>query len=128
MTMIFGIGCDIVEIERIEHALERFGDRFMQKILSAREQAELHGRAAAYLASRFAAKEAAVKALGTGFRNGIQMPQIEITNNALGAPCLTFLGEAQRYAQSKYVSQAFVSLSHERHAAVAFVVLEAERS
>ena len=124
--MIYGTGCDIVEIPRIEHALSRFGERFMNKILSAREQKEVHGRLAEYLAARFAAKEAAVKALGTGFRQGIQMPQIEITNNALGAPSLTFLDEASRYASEHGITRAFVSLSHERHSAVAFVVLECD--
>lgn len=124
--MIYGTGCDITEIARIEHALERFGDHFMQKILSPREREELHGRPAEYLAGRFAAKEAAVKALGTGFRAGIQMAHVEILNNELGAPVLTFLAQALDYAKAHGITRNFLSLSHERRYAVAFVVLETD--
>lgn len=122
--MIFGIGCDITDIARIERALDRFGDHFLQRILSKREQAGLHGPTASYVAGRFAAKEATAKAFGTGFRNGLWMTQIEILNNDLGAPCVHLCEAARAFAEHHNIGHCFLSISHEQRFAVAYVVLE----
>ena len=122
--MILGIGCDITDIGRITQSLEKFGDKFLRHILSPRELSLKHGPLAAFVAGRFAAKEACAKAFGTGFRQGLTMPQIEIVNDALGAPKLVFTNFAQELALRKRVQQSFLSISHEQKFAVAFVVLE----
>ena len=122
--MIIGTGCDITDITRIERALARFGAHFSQKILTLDEQKSAHGKPSQYLAGRFAAKEAAVKALGTGFRRGIWFTEIQILTNPLGAPTLSFLGKAASLTQELGVLKTHVSISHEQHYALAFVVLE----
>jgi len=124
--MIFGIGTDIVRVERIRADLERFGERFAERILTAGEMREFRDNAgkANFLARRFAAKEAAVKAMGTGFSNGILMHDIEVTHNAHGKPQLTFYGRAQQFLQEKRVTVSHISLADEQDNAVAFVTLE----
>lgn len=122
--MIFGIGCDITEISRIERAHTRFGNLFINRILTPYEQEHSHGSLIQYLAGRFAAKEAAVKALGTGFQNGIRMIDIEIQTSALGAPILFFYEKALAIAKENSITKSFISISHERQYAVAFVILE----
>jgi holo-[acyl-carrier protein] synthase len=124
--MLLGIGVDIVEIARIESALERFGERFAQRILtdSEIETFAARERKASFLASRFAAKEAVSKALGTGVAQGIGFRDIEIVNDALGKPGVLFHGAANRLAQRHGVCNALVSLSDERHYCVAMVTLE----
>ncbi|MBQ7738346.1 MAG: holo-ACP synthase [Desulfovibrionaceae bacterium] len=124
--MIIGIGCDIADIERIETTLERFGDNFLKHILSDFERTQIHGPKATFLAGRFAAKEACAKAFGTGFSQGLSMPQIEVTNDERGRPSLIFQGEAQVLAKHLGVRRSFLSISHERKFAVAYVVLEGD--
>ncbi|MBQ7608382.1 MAG: holo-ACP synthase [Desulfovibrionaceae bacterium] len=126
--MVFGIGCDITDIRRIRHALDRFGDKFISKILSKKEKNCLHGPKETFLAGRFAAKEAAAKALGTGFSQGIWMTDIEIVNADGGSPVLSFAGGALAFARSKGISKTFISISHEQNFAIAFVVLERDFS
>jgi holo-[acyl-carrier protein] synthase len=126
--MIHGIGTDIVEVKRIEAGLERHGRRFAERILTEVELAGFDQAAqpAAYLAKRFAAKEAAVKALGTGFRHGISLRHISIGREPSGRPTLEFNGEmASKVAEAGVVSSQ-LSLADEREYAVAFVVLERE--
>jgi holo-[acyl-carrier protein] synthase len=123
--MIIGLGTDIVELARIETIFNKFGHHFVKKILSSAEIAALPIRPAAYLAGRFAAKEAAVKALGTGFSGGIGPRDIEIACNAQGTPCLRFFNQADARARALGVTRSFLSISHERSVAVAVVVLEA---
>ena len=94
--MIFGIGTDIVRVTRMQRSLERYGQRFAERILAAEELAEfsLEARKAHFLAKRFAAKEAAAKAMGTGFRDGLALRHIAVGHDALGKPQLIFSGKA----------------------------------
>lgn len=121
---IIGIGLDVVELDRIERIHCRFGNTFAHRILTAKEFALLPARPTAYLASRFAAKEAAVKALGTGFANGITLQQVEIAIKSSGQPTLVLLGRALELAERMGLRTAHVSLSHSRNTAAAMVVLE----
>ncbi len=122
--MIVGMGFDLTELSRIQKSYERFGKRFLRKIYTTREIDACPSNPAAYLAARFAAKEAAVKALGTGFALGISPTQIEITNQASGKPELIFLGTAKKYYQKTGATNIHVSLSHDRNTAGAVVILE----
>ena len=124
--MIFGIGTDIVRVGRIRDDLSRFGDRFAERILTKNELLEFHQNAnkANFLARRFAAKEAAVKAMGTGFSNGVQLHDIEVTHDAQGKPMLAFHGRAREFMQERSVAVAHISLADEQDHAVAFVTLE----
>ncbi|MDR2056342.1 MAG: holo-ACP synthase [Desulfovibrio sp.] len=123
--MIVGLGADIVEILRIEKIYGRFGHRFLEKIFTQEELNALPGCSASTLAGRFAAKEAAVKALGTGFGRGIGPRQIEIGRNSCGGPQITFLGTANERCRALGVTRSLLSISHERSLALAVVVLEA---
>lgn len=122
--MIVGLGVDIVELERIARMFRRFGGKFAEKILAPAELERLPGEPAAFLASRFAAKEAAVKALGTGFRDGISPCEIEVCSDPLGKPELVFHGAALERLREVGAVRAHLSLSHGRESAVAVVVLE----
>lgn len=124
--MIYGIGTDIVRVGRIRDDLSRFGDRFAERILTASELLEFHQNVnkANFLARRFAAKEAAVKAMGTGFSNGVQLHDIEVTHDAQGKPMLAFHGRAREFMQERSVAVAHISLADEQDHAVAFVTLE----
>ena len=124
--MIFGIGTDIVRVGRIREDVSRFGDRFAERILTAPELLEFHQNAnkANFLARRFAAKEAAVKAMGTGFSNGVHLHDIEVIHDAQGKPMLKFHGRAQQFMQDKHIFMAHISLADEQDHAVAFVTLE----
>lgn len=122
--MIIGLGIDLVEIARMERVFSRFGDKFLNKIYTPLELSHMPKNAAFWLAGRFAAKEAAVKALGTGFRDGINMPDIEIVSDELGKPCLRFYKAAADRGLFLKVRHAHLSISHERSMAAAVVVLE----
>jgi holo-[acyl-carrier protein] synthase len=124
--VICGVGTDIVQISRLQKSLDRYGDRFAQRILSDSEFEEyLQQRQKAHLlAKRFAAKEAAVKALGTGFTQGICLRHIIVTHNADGQPQLCFEAVAKNRIQSMGVIGSHLSIADEKEYAVAFVVLE----
>ncbi len=124
--MIIGTGIDIVHIPRIHRAVERFGDRFVMRVFCNEETAWCMKKRDPYpcLAGRFAAKEAFVKALGTGFRDGIILSQICVLRLDMGAPGLKLANKASDMAQKKGVEKMHVSISHEREYAVAMVVLE----
>lgn len=124
--MIVGIGSDIARVGRFEKAIARHGKRFAQRILGPDEQQVLasHAQPAGYLAKRFAAKEAFVKALGSGLRHGIQWGDIQVLNDDLGKPYLQLDGLARALAQKREVSAMHVSLSDEADYALAFVILE----
>ncbi len=132
--MIIGLGSDIVEIGRIAAMLERHGERFLKRVFSPAERALAEergaGALAATLAKRFAAKEAAAKALGCGFRDGVQWHDIEVVNDALGAPNLRLHGGAARRLEALlpagHAARMHVSLSDERRYALAVVILEAQ--
>lgn len=123
---VLGLGTDIVEIARIEAAIERSGDRLARRILSDAEWAiyQEHQQPIRFLAKRFAVKEAASKAFGTGIRQGLAFAQFEVFNNDLGKPCLRFLGRAADIAQELGVQHVHVSLADERRYACATVIVE----
>ena len=129
--MIIGMGADLVDIRRIERLLARHGPRFLEKIFTPAEQEAARGRGdgAAFLARRFAAKEAAAKALGTGFRSGVGWRDIEVVRGDLGAPCLALHGGAQarlvRIVPDGYEAVLHLSLSDEPPYALAWVIIEA---
>ena len=123
---ILGIGTDIVEIARIEAAISRSGDRLAKRILSPDEwaQYQAHQQPARFLAKRFAVKEAAAKAFGTGIRHGLAFNQFEVSNNPLGKPLLLFRDQAECMAQELGVRSIHVTLADERHYACATVIIE----
>lgn len=122
---IQGIGIDIVEVERIREASQRWGARFEQRVYTAQELAYCGDTPTRYwrLAARFAAKEAALKALGTGLITGMRWQDVEVQANAVGKPELVLHGEVQRYAKAHNISSMFVSMSHTNVYAVAQVTL-----
>lgn len=124
--MIVGIGTDIARIARFTIALERHGERLPQRLLGdlERERLRSHPLPAAYLAKRFAAKEAFVKALGTGLRHGMRWREIQVLNDDLGRPALQLSGRASELAEKAGVDHVHLSLSDEDDLACAFVVLE----
>lgn len=122
---IIGIGTDIVEISRVEAQLQR-SQRLAERVLTAFElnQFKQHGFPQRYLAKRFAAKEAVAKALGTGIGHGVSFQHIEIRNDEKGKPYLRLSGTAHERCGGDNQYQAFISISDEKHYAVASVVLE----
>lgn len=124
--MIVGIGTDIIEIERIKTMLDRHGDRLPQRLLSDAELQRYSQvpQKVSWLAKRFAAKEAAAKALGTGIAEGVSWKHIEVGNDTLGAPLLILHEVALQRAHAMGANSFHLSLSDERAFAVAFVVLE----
>ncbi len=127
--MIYGVGTDVVEIERIRAVLEKYGDRFAQRILCAPEMRRFqnHRLKANYLAKRFAAKEAFTKALGTGIRAPANWHGVWVRNLPSGKPVLEFSDALQQLMKARGVTSAHVSLSDERGVAFATVVLECEK-
>ncbi len=124
--MIVGSGIDLVEIDRIQHSLDRFGARFLNRVYTRDEQAYCLKKrnAAESLAARFAAKEAGAKALGTGMSYGVTWVEIEVVREPSGRPTLRFHGRAAQMAQKIHARRAALSLSHTANLAVASVVLE----
>ena len=127
--MIYGIGTDIVEIARIARSLERFGERFARRILCEPEFARFagHRQPAAYLAKRFAAKEAFTKALGTGIHAPANWHGVWVKNLSSGKPVLEFSDPLRILLDKKRISNAHLSLADERGMAVATVILECEK-
>lgn len=123
---ILGLGTDIVEIERIAGVIERSGDRLARRVLSEAEwqQYQRHQQPVRFLAKRFAVKEAAAKAFGTGIRGGLAFNQFEVYNDALGKPGLRFFNHACEVAEKLGVRQVHVTLADERHYACATVIIE----
>ncbi|ABU75974.1 holo-ACP synthase [Cronobacter sakazakii] len=123
---ILGLGTDIVEIDRIEAVISRSGDRLAKRVLSANEwaQYQAHQQPVRFLAKRFAVKEAAAKAFGTGIRNGLAFNQFEVFNDELGKPKLRLWDEAERLAARMGVTSVHVTLADERHYACATVIIE----
>ncbi|WP_028574221.1 holo-[acyl-carrier-protein] synthase [Desulfonatronovibrio hydrogenovorans] len=123
--MIVGLGLDVVEISRVDSVFKKFRGRFVSRILTPNESEKLPPvDPVFYLASRFAAKEAGVKALGTGFSRGITLQHLEISNNSLGAPELMFAGPALERARELGADRIHLSMSHGRNTAAAVVILE----
>jgi holo-[acyl-carrier protein] synthase len=124
--MIVGSGIDLVEIERIQQSMERYGPRFLNRVYTSAEQAYClrKRKAAESLAARFAAKEAGAKALGTGISRGVNWLEIEVTREPGGRPTLRFSGRAAEIAAHLGVKHAALSLTHSMELAMASVVLE----
>ena len=124
--MIVGSGIDLSEIGRIQKAIDRFGARFLNRVYTAAEQEYcLRKRASGEsFAARFAAKEAAAKALGTGISRGVTWVEIEVVREPGGRPSLQFHGRAAEFARRLGVTHAALSLTHTAALAMASVVLE----
>ena len=128
--MILGSGVDLCEVPRIEAAVARYGSRFLERIFTAREIAYADRKANRFerYAARFAAKEAGMKALGTGWHGGITWRDFEVINLPSGRPTLTFHGGAAEVAAKLGVHNVALSLTHTKEQALAMVILEGEAS
>lgn len=124
--MVVGIGIDIVNIERIENMMDRWGNLFLGRVFTEREiiWCRKRTRPPECFAIRFAAKEAFLKAIGRGHRNGIQWTDIEVENDPLGKPLFSFHRKAKEVLETQRIKKALLTLSHERFYAVAHVLLE----
>jgi len=124
--MIYGIGIDLVRVQRIEEALERWGERFQRKVFTAGEiQYCLQKKnPSPSFAARFAAKEAFVKALGSGIRRGVHWKDVEVERGPLGKPVLKLSGLALGICQKQKVEGFLLSLTHEGDYSTAMVILE----
>ena len=124
--MIYGVGTDLIEIQRIDKALKRFGERFARRILCEPElkRFRAHRQPVAYLAKRFAAKEAFTKALGTGIHAPANWHGVWVVNLKSGKPVLEFSLELKKLLQQRNISGAHLSLTDERDMAAATVILE----
>jgi holo-[acyl-carrier protein] synthase len=124
--MIYGIGTDIISIARIEAALQRFGERFAERVLSPSELREFHALKAKhrFVAKRFAAKEAFSKAIGTGIRKPVTWRYISIGHDRRGKPLIEPHPDLAAYLKDLRVSSSHVSITDEQDFAVAFVILE----
>ena len=128
--MIFGVGIDIIEIERIAASYARFGERFARRILGAREferfearRARSDARGLAFLSTRFAAKEAVSKALGLGMRSPMRWHAVEVLNDASGRPVASVHSELKRYVERNHL-RLHVSLTDAQRTAVAYAIAE----
>lgn len=123
--MIFGIGTDIVQIERIQQIYERYGERFVERLLLPQEEQALrtHSRPARFLAMRFAAKEAIVKAMGTGFAHGMWIRDTGIAANAWGRPEIIWSQRGQKVCDDLGIGEGHVTLTDEAGLVVAVAVL-----
>jgi holo-[acyl-carrier protein] synthase len=123
--VIFGIGVDVLEMARINETLERFGTRFIEHLLMPQEHEQLArtARPARFLAMRFAAKEAIVKAMGTGFAHGVWIRDVGVVQNAWGKPEVVFSERGERVRRRLGIGEAHVTLTDERGLVVAVAVL-----
>ena len=123
---VIGIGVDLVECARIQHSLDRFGDRFLHRVFTDGEIEYSMSMKfpARHLAARFAGKEAVTKAFGTGMGKAMGWRNIDIRKRPSGEPFLVFSGPAQELATKRGVTSALITLSHTDHHAMAVVVLE----
>lgn len=124
--MIKGIGVDIVNVHRMERAVERWGSRFLKRIFTSAEieRCRQRARPAQCFASRFAGKEAFAKALGLGMREGLRWRDIEVVQDHLGKPGLQLHNKAQKLLEAMEAERTWLTLSDEGDSALAVVVLE----
>jgi holo-[acyl-carrier protein] synthase len=125
--MVVGSGVDLCEVPRIKDAIARHGKRFLERVFTRREidYAERKKNKFERYAARFAAKEAGMKALGTGWRGGLGWCDIEVTNLSSGRPTLAFHGKAAEIAERLGVRNIALSITHTAEQAMALVILEA---
>jgi holo-[acyl-carrier protein] synthase len=123
--MIFGIGVDVLETQRIARTLERFGPRFLEHLLLPQEQAQLAAvrRRDRFVAMRFAAKEAIVKAMGTGFSHGVWIRDVGVVQNAWGRPEVVFSARGDDVRRRLGIGEGHVTLTDESGLVVAVAVL-----
>ena len=124
--MIVGTGIDIAEVPRIAESIERFGERFLRRVFTEGEIQYCDSKAnrVERYAARFAAKEAAMKALGTGWSHGVRWRDIEVARQPGGRPTIKFHGKAQEFASRLNARNVSLSLSHTSEQAIASVILE----
>ena len=124
MTKILAHGIDLVDFGRIEQMLEKYPERFLNRVFTATEQADADKQKNRIekLAGRFAAKEAVMKLIGTGWRDGIAWTDIEIVNNPLGQPIVTISGKVKQLADEKGIEQMTLSITHTANFAIASAV------
>ena len=124
--MIVGTGIDIAEVPRIRQSIERFGKRFVERIFTEGEQRYCDSKANRMerYAARFAAKEAAMKALGTGWNHGVRWRDCEVVRMPGGRPTIAFHGRAAEFAAKLGMKNAALSISHTQEQAIAQVILE----
>lgn len=123
-AVIVAIGVDLIDLHRIERLLEAEGERFLQRIFTPAERAYCMAKTnpVPSLAARFAAKEAVMKCLGTGWTEGVGFAQIEVTRDARGCPGITVQGRAQEVALARAIREFQLSLSHGEQTAIAFAI------
>jgi len=126
--MIVGTGIDIVEVPRVAASIGRFGARFLQRVFTDAEirYCQSKQNAAERFAARFAAKEAGLKAIGTGWRHGVAWKDVEVRREPSGRPTIAFTGKAAEFATKLGVTRTSLSLSHTKEHAIAQVILEGE--
>ena len=126
--MIVGTGVDIAEVDRIEAAVQRFGARFLKRVFTPAEVRYCMGKpnAPERLAARFAAKEAGMKAIGTGLRHGITWQDVEVLRLPGQRPVMQFHGKAAEFATRLGCKRTHLSLSHTKEQAIAYVILESD--
>ncbi|MFB3816581.1 MAG: holo-ACP synthase [Candidatus Methylomirabilales bacterium] len=126
--MILGLGADVVAVARVDALLARYGDRFLARVFTPAERSDCLGRArpAVHLAARLAAKEAAMKALGTGWGDGVSWQDLAVASTRRRVPALQLSGGARRQAERLGIRRTLVSLSHDGAYAFAVVVAEGE--
>jgi holo-[acyl-carrier protein] synthase len=124
--MIVGTGIDIAEVPRIRQSIDRFGERFLNRIYTVGERRYCDSKAnrVERYAARFAAKEAAMKALGTGWNHGVRWQDCEVVRMPGGRPTMVFHGKANEFAARLGVKNAALSISHTAEQAIAQVILE----
>ena len=126
LRMVLGMGTDLIETRRLQQSIDRFGDRFLERIFTDGEIAYCKRKknAAESFAARFAAKEAAAKALGTGISFGVNWKEFEVKREPSGKPTLAFSGRAAELARAMGVRRVQLSLTHSRDLAMAVVLVE----
>lgn len=125
---VLGIGVDLVENARIEHSLERFGERFLQRVFTSGEiqYSQSMKFPARHLAARFAAKEAVSKAFGTGIGKAMGWKDIDVRRKGSGEPYVVLEGGAKKLAEERGIGAVWITLSHTEHHAMAMIVLEGQ--
>ena len=124
--MVIGMGTDLIETRRVQESINRFGERFLERIFTAGEIAYCMRKknAAESFAARFAAKEAGAKALGTGISRGVSWKEFEVKREASGKPTLSLSGRAAELAGMMGIRRVELSLTHSRELAMAVVLVE----
>ena len=124
--MVVGLGIDIVQNERIQSIVDKWGDKFLTKVFTDYELdfIKKHNQKMQRYASNYAVKEAFVKALGTGFRHGIRFHNIEVKRDDLGKPFIELAGTTKEFADGRGINKIHTTISHEKDYSVAVVIFE----